>query len=52
MIRAADRFLAVTDAQTRIVPGHGPVSSRADLVATRGFLIVIRDRIRDVIAKG
>jgi hypothetical protein len=52
MIRAADRFLAVTNEQTRIVPGHGPVSTRSDLVATREFLVAIRDRIRGCIGKG
>jgi len=52
MIRAAGRFVAITDVQTRIVPGHGPVSGRADLVATREFLVAVRDRIQGLIAKG
>jgi cyclase len=31
MIHSVDRILAQTDAQTKIVPGHGPVATRADL---------------------
>jgi cyclase len=52
MIRAADRLLAVTNEQTRIVPGHGPVATRADLVATDEFLVAVRDRIRGLLARG
>ena len=52
MIRAADRFLALVNDETRIVPGHGAVCRRADLVAGRAFLVAIRDRIQALIAKG
>ena len=31
MVEAADRALALCDAQTRIIPGHGPLGTRADL---------------------
>ncbi len=52
MIRAADRFLALVNDDTRIVPGHGPVCRRADLVSGRVFLVAIRDRIQARIAMG
>jgi cyclase len=52
MIRAADQLIAVTNEHTRIVPGHGPVSTRSDLAATREFLVAIRDRIRGLLARG
>jgi len=59
MIRAADRFLALVNEETRIVPGHaewrggtGPICRRADLASGRTFLVAIRDRIQARIAKG
>lgn len=52
MIRAADRILALANEQTRIVPGHGPVSGRADVRATRDFLVTMRDRIQALLARG
>jgi cyclase len=41
---AADKVLAMTNAETRIIPGHGPMATRADLQAWR-------DLIADVIGK-
>jgi len=52
MIRAADRILALADDRTRIVPGHGPVSGRADVQKARDLLVTIRDRIQALIAAG
>lgn len=52
MIRAADRFLALVNEQTRIVPGHGPVCRRADVVAARAFVVALRERIQALIARG
>lgn len=52
MIRAADRILALANDETRIVPGHGPVCGRADVVAARTFLVAMRDRIQALMARG
>jgi len=52
MIAAADRGLAIAGPKTRIIPGHGPLSDRAGLLATRDMLISVRDRIRNLIAEG
>ncbi len=41
---AADKVLAMTNAETKIIPGHGPMATRADLQAWR-------DLIADVIGK-
>src|SRR5207253_3006728 len=38
LILSVDRILAQTDEQTKIVPGHGPVATRADLQAYRDML--------------
>jgi glyoxylase-like metal-dependent hydrolase (beta-lactamase superfamily II) len=50
IIGAAERMLAVTNAQTKIIPGHGPLSDRARLQAYHDMLVVMRDRMRKEIA--
>ncbi len=38
MIAAADRALAITDDTSKIIPGHGPLSNKAELKAYRDML--------------
>src|SRR5262249_14905997 len=38
MIAAADKYVAITNADSKIVPGHGPVGTRAMLVEYRQML--------------
>ncbi|HEX9894094.1 MAG TPA: MBL fold metallo-hydrolase, partial [Gemmatimonadales bacterium] len=52
MIAAADRILAMTDDQTRIVPGHGPVIGRNDVLAHRRMLVSLGDRVHAAIEAG
>ena len=52
VIAAVDRVLAMADANTRLIPGHGPLSNRAELEKYRAMLVAIRDRIRDASASG
>jgi len=52
MIHAADQILAQTDVQTKIVPGHGPLATRADLQDYRDMLVQVRERIRVLIGAG
>jgi glyoxylase-like metal-dependent hydrolase (beta-lactamase superfamily II) len=52
MIHALDRVLAQTDERTKIVPGHGPVATRADLQNYRDMLVQVRERIKALIAAG
>jgi glyoxylase-like metal-dependent hydrolase (beta-lactamase superfamily II) len=44
-IRSAEANLAMSRADTIIVPGHGPVATRADAVAFRDMLVEIRRRV-------
>jgi len=44
MIAAADKIIALADANTRIIPGHGPLSSRIELRAFRDMLATVRLR--------
>jgi glyoxylase-like metal-dependent hydrolase (beta-lactamase superfamily II) len=50
MIAANDRVLALCDATTMIIPGHGPLGDRVALQAFRDMLATVRDRIRSMVA--
>jgi len=52
VIAAADRVLKVADEKTRLIPGHGPLASKADLQAYRDMLATVRDRIAKLKAEG
>jgi cyclase len=52
MIAAADRVLAEADAGTKIIPGHGPVSGRTELVAYRDMLVGVRYKVRPMVKAG
>jgi len=52
MIHSIDQILALSDARTKIVPGHGPVATRADLQDYRDMLAQVRQRIQALIASG
>ena len=48
VIAAADRVLALATDQTKIIPGHGPLSTRAELQAYRQMLVTVVQRIKDL----
>jgi cyclase len=52
LISVTDQLLELTDAETRIIPGHGPLSKRVDLDAWRAMLIDVRGRILTAIEAG
>lgn len=52
MIGASNQVLATTNAATRIIPGHGPLASRADLVRYRDMLVTVRERVGRLVAQG
>ena len=52
MIQSLDRILAQTDEQTKILPGHGPLATRADLKDYREMLVEVRQRIKVLITAG
>jgi cyclase len=51
-VDAMDRLLALGDDKTRIVPGYGPVMSRAELTAERDVMKAIYDRAVDRVRQG
>ena len=52
LIRAADAYLKVSNDQTKIVPGHGALANKANLVAWREMLVTSRDRIQTLFDEG
>jgi len=52
MIAASNRVLGIVDANTKIVPGHGPLATRADLERYRDMLVTAADRVRKLKASG
>ena len=52
VVAAADRVLALAGDKTRIIPGHGPLATKADLQARRDMLAAVTQRIRDLRRRG
>jgi cyclase len=52
LILSVDRILAQTDGQTKIIPGHGPVATRANLQDYRDMLAQVRQRVKALITAG
>jgi glyoxylase-like metal-dependent hydrolase (beta-lactamase superfamily II) len=52
MIAAADTYLKLTNARSRIVPGHGPIADKAALVEYRTMLVTARDRMAKLVKEG
>lgn len=58
LIDALNHILVLTvpeklqDGGTRVIPGHGRICNEADVVEYRDMVLIVRDRVRDAIAKG
>ncbi|MDX1380117.1 MAG: MBL fold metallo-hydrolase [Xanthomonadales bacterium] len=52
MIAAVDVGIALADANTQVLPGHGPMSDRAGLIEYRGFLVEARDNVQALVDEG
>ncbi|WP_374615206.1 MBL fold metallo-hydrolase [Sphingorhabdus sp.] len=52
VIAAADKVLAMANDQTKIIPGHGAVASKADLQAYRDMLVAIVGKIEAAVKAG
>ena len=52
MIAAADTYLQMTNAKSRIVPGHGPIADKAALAGYRTMLVTARDRMAVLVKEG
>jgi hypothetical protein len=52
VIAAAEKVLSLANDSSKIIPGHGPLSSKKDLTAYRDMLKTIRDRIGTQVTSG
>jgi glyoxylase-like metal-dependent hydrolase (beta-lactamase superfamily II) len=52
MIAASEIYLKLTNAKTRIVPGHGPLADKAALTEYHKMLITARDRMAKLVKEG
>src|SRR5579863_8285517 len=49
MIEALGMAIAICGPNTKVVPGHGPVMSREDVIAHKDMLRTVRDRVSELI---
>ena len=52
MIAASDRILKLAGPKTKIIPGHGPIATPADLAAFRKMLVTLHDRLAPMLDSG
>ena len=52
VIAVANRVLALADDNTKIIPGHGPVTSKAELKVFRDMLVTVTMRVKAMVKKG
>lgn len=52
MIAALGMAIGTCGPNTRVVPGHGPVMDRSDVIAHRDMLVNVRDRVSELIKQG
>jgi cyclase len=52
MIAATDVFLALANNDTKVVPGHGPLTDRTGMAAYRDMLVTAQDRVARLSAEG
>jgi glyoxylase-like metal-dependent hydrolase (beta-lactamase superfamily II) len=52
IVAGLDTIIATAGANTRILPGHGDITTRAAVVAHREMLLKVRDRVAELIKQG
>ena len=52
VIAACDQVLGIATDKTAIIPGHGPLSNRAELKAYRDMLATVLSRIQQMLTQG
>jgi cyclase len=52
MIRALGMAIAICGPNTKVVPGHGPVMGRADIIAHKDMLENVKNRVSELIKQG
>jgi cyclase len=52
MVLALERYLKVANDTTKIVPGHGPLATKADLQQWHDMMAMVRDRVKKLFDEG
>jgi cyclase len=52
MLAALATLAAVSGPNTTVVPGHGPITNRAAIVAHRDMALAVRDKVRQMVVAG
>jgi cyclase len=52
VIQAVERILGLSNADTQVIPGHGPLMKRADLEPYHAMLVLVRDRVAALLREG
>lgn len=46
------RLIGLAGPNTKIVPGHGPIVGRAEVIAHRDMVLAVRDRVSQLVSQG
>lgn len=52
MLDGLGRLIGLAGPNTKIVPGHGPIVGRADVIAHRDMVLAIRDKVSQLVSQG
>ena len=52
MIKAIEGLIAMANDQSKIIPGHGALSTKKDLIDYKDMLVTVRKRVADGIQQG
>lgn len=52
MIAFHNKALELVNDETKIIPGHGPLAVKADLIKTRDMLKTVEKRVNEEIMRG
>lgn len=49
LLNAINTAIMIVDGETKIIPGHGDLSNKKELLKYREVILTVRDRVRDAI---
>ena len=52
MLAAFDTLIAAAGPKTKVLPGHGPITNRAGMIAHKQMAIALRDQVAKMMAEG
>src|SRR5258706_4056469 len=52
IVEAMDKLLPMLDDNTKVIPGHGPLSGRKDVAAYRSMIATVAKRVEDLVKSG